>query len=281
MKTEFDRGYTRAPFARLCRDYPGADVYPPRDFRVEWGPVFHRGRLDGSARVLVLGQDPGAHECVVRRILVGEAGQRVQGLLARLGIERSYVMVNAFLYSVYGQGGGERHKNDPAVAAYRNRWLDALLVRTKVEAVLALGKLADHAWSTWKATPAGSSVNVAYQAITHPTYPESAAASGRTKKADAMREMLARWNEALRALAPAIAHPDVRRELVPYGAALDKARDLAGIPARDLPAGLPAWMRSLDAWAARLGPDAESKRATIVIEIPKRHRPWLADERQG
>jgi len=31
---------------------------------------------------------------------VGEAGQRVQGFLSRLGIDRSYVMVNAFLYSV-------------------------------------------------------------------------------------------------------------------------------------------------------------------------------------
>jgi uracil-DNA glycosylase len=52
--------------------------------------VFHRGRLDGSALVLVLGQDPGQHESIARRILVGEAGQRVQGFLHKLGIERSY-----------------------------------------------------------------------------------------------------------------------------------------------------------------------------------------------
>jgi hypothetical protein len=36
-------------------------------------------------------------------------------------------MVNTFVYSVYGQGGGNRHKNNPAIIAYRNRWLDALL----------------------------------------------------------------------------------------------------------------------------------------------------------
>src|SRR4029450_5283104 len=91
-----------APFDVLVADYPGEDVYPSADFRTEWGPIFHRGRLDGSARGLVLGQDAGHPAAISLRILVGEAGQRVQGLLARLGIRRSYVMVNTFLYSVFG-----------------------------------------------------------------------------------------------------------------------------------------------------------------------------------
>ena len=56
-----------------------------------------RGRLDGSARVLVIGQDPAQHEAIARRILIGEAGHRVQGLLAKLGIDHSYTMVNTFL----------------------------------------------------------------------------------------------------------------------------------------------------------------------------------------
>src|SRR6266536_1313305 len=106
MPHPFDPGYSRKPFSTLAAAYPGPDVYPPKDFRVEWGPVFHRGRLDGTARVLVIGQDPGSHESIARRILVGEAGQRIQGFLVKLGIETSYVMVNTFLYSVYGQGGG-------------------------------------------------------------------------------------------------------------------------------------------------------------------------------
>ena len=82
-------GYNEAPFDALVADYPGVDVYPAKDFRVEWGPIFHRGRLDGSARVLLLGQDPATHESISRRILVGEAGQRTQGLLARIGIDTS------------------------------------------------------------------------------------------------------------------------------------------------------------------------------------------------
>jgi hypothetical protein len=59
---------------------PGPEAYPPRDFRVEWGPVFHRGRLDGSARLLVIGQDPGVHEAVVRRILGARPANWNRGL---------------------------------------------------------------------------------------------------------------------------------------------------------------------------------------------------------
>jgi uracil-DNA glycosylase len=78
MSQAFDPGPVSEPFATLARNYPGPDSYDPDRFRVEWGPVFHRGRLDGSARILVLGQDPGQHESIAHRCLVGEAGQRVQ-----------------------------------------------------------------------------------------------------------------------------------------------------------------------------------------------------------
>lgn len=261
MAHDFDPGY-RGRFATLVKSYPGPDVYPPADFRVEWGPVFHRGRLDGSARVLVMGQDPGAHECIARRILVGEAGQRIQGFLARLGITESYVMINAFLISVYGQGGGNRHKNDPAIAAYRNRWLDALLVGKKVEAVVTLGTLARHAFELWKATPKGQGTAIAFQPITHPTYPESSSAAGQMTKSEAMKEMLSNWNTALAALGPKIHTPDVAAPLTPYGTTLT-TQDLVAIPERDLPAGLPGWMRSLDAWAARKGATADEKRGEV------------------
>src|SRR5213080_675320 len=101
MSHAFDPGYPRG-FHPLLRSYPGPETYPPADFRVEWGPIFHRGRLDGSARVLVIGQDPAQHETVARRVLVGEAGRRMQGFLAKLGIIHSYVFINTFLYSVFG-----------------------------------------------------------------------------------------------------------------------------------------------------------------------------------
>jgi hypothetical protein len=89
MARSFDPGYGSEPFRSLVADVPGAPTYPAADFRLEWGLIFHRGRLDGSARVLVLGQDPAQHETILRRILAGEAGHRIQGFLWKLGIERS------------------------------------------------------------------------------------------------------------------------------------------------------------------------------------------------
>jgi uracil-DNA glycosylase len=147
---EFDQGPIAEPFLTLAQDYPGAETCPAQAFRVEWGPVFHRGRLDGSARVVVIGQDPAASEDITRRILVGAAGHRIQGFLAELGINRSYVMVNTFLYSVYGQQGGEQHREDAPIIAYRNSWLAALTSPGQLDAVIALGHLADDAWSKFK-----------------------------------------------------------------------------------------------------------------------------------
>src|SRR5215470_10846270 len=72
MPHTFDPGYGAAPFKGLCETYPDQTVYPFAAFRVEWGPIFHRGRLDGSARLLVIGQDPAQHETAVRRVLIGE-----------------------------------------------------------------------------------------------------------------------------------------------------------------------------------------------------------------
>jgi hypothetical protein len=270
---EFDPGYGAEPYATLVREAPGPEVFPPADFRIEWGPVFHRGRLDGSARVLVVGQDPAAHEAIARRILVGEAGQRVQAFLARLGITGSYVMVNAFLYSVYGQGAGNRHRDDPGIVAYRNRWLDALLGPGGVEVVVAFGGLADGAYRAWQATPAGRGRgDVAYAQVPHPTWPESSSGGDRQRLAAAYRRLLGDWNAALGSLHPRLAHPDVPGELVLFDDQAPPATE--PIPARDLPAGAPGWMRSVQAWAKRSGKTAEDKRATITVTVPAGQRPW-------
>jgi len=272
MTHEFDPGYGRQPFRSLCNEYPGAEIYPIEDFRVEWGPIFHRGRLDGSARLVVIGQDPAAHESIARRCLVGEAGQRVQGFLKRLGLTDSYVMVNTFLYSVYGQGGGSRHAEDPAIAEYRNRWLNAVIT-DDVEGVIAFGQLADQAYQQWAATPHGKSLDPTYVTARHPTYPVSASASGRITKAAATKEMLETWNKALHVLHPAIKHPDVKTSLELYGETLTPEDDQV-IPERDLPAGTPEWMRSLKSWASRVGDNIDDKRATIEVHVPTDFQTW-------
>jgi hypothetical protein len=79
-------------------------------------------------------------------LVIGQAGHRTQGFLAKLGIDRSYVMVNTYVYSVFGQSGGNKHKNNTQIARYRNRWLKAVLEGGLIQAV-ALGSLADNARS--------------------------------------------------------------------------------------------------------------------------------------
>jgi hypothetical protein len=272
MAREFDRGYYRQPYRRLVSDFPTESVYPADSFRVEWGPVFHRGRLDGSARLLVIGQDPATHEAIARRILVGEAGQRAQGLLARLGITRSYVFINTFLYSVYGQGGGARHIDDPLIAKYRNRWINAIVAHQQIEAIITLGQLADTAYTQWKATNKGSASSAAYATVRHPTYPESASHSAQISKAEAFAKLCASWNEMLTALHPLVT-PDLATPLRLYGSTLTVA-DLAPIPSCDMPAGLPEWMSGLAAWAGRTGKTAQLKRATITVTVPTAARTW-------
>jgi uracil-DNA glycosylase len=266
---EFDPGPAFQPFRDLCADYPSTDVYPPADFRTEWGPIFHRGRLDGSARLLVIGQDPAAHETFVRRILVGAAGQRVQGFMAKLGITTSYVMINTFLYSVFGQSGGNKHKADPQIADYRNRWIDAILTTAKIEAVVALGSLADAAWSQFKKAPFGSAhAKPPYAKIMHPT--ADAPRPGQSDTTAVTKQVLATWNAGLATLRPAIKTPDAAADLTNYGEAW-KPENLVQIPPRDYPAGLPQWMHDLDGWAVRGVPPGTppEKRRLLSIVVPE------------
>jgi uracil-DNA glycosylase len=272
MAHDFDPGYGSEPFRTLCADYPDSAVYPATDFRTEWGPLFHRGRLDGSARVLIVGQDPAQHETIARRILIGEAGQRIQGFLAKLGIDRSYLMINTFLYSVYGQGGGNKHKNDPAISAYRNRWIDAAFDSSPIQAVVALGGLADTAWQAWKQTPKGTTTNVVSVHITHPTQPESSSKGNAAKHAAAIKAMLENWNSALAVLKPAVTHPDRTIALSLYGTEFQPG-DVIELPEVDLPPGTPPWMRGVRSWAARLGGTPVLKRANITVTVPSAFRP--------
>jgi hypothetical protein len=268
MAIPFCPGYDREPFKTLVANYPGKDVHPLKDFRVEWGPIFHRGRLDGTARILVIGQDPAQHETVVRRILVGTAGKRAHGFLRRLGFNRSYVLINTFLYSVFGQGGGSRQIKNAAITAYRNQWIKAILDCSPIEAVVTFGGLAKQAWEQWLASAdAASRPALPFEPLTHPTWPESSSKSKAEHDA-AIEKLLAGWNEGLKRLKPKITHPDLSGALSLYGKKfLDT--DLPDLPPDDLPAGLPDWMLSEESWADREGPTSDLKRRTIIMRAPK------------
>lgn len=271
MAHDFDPGYGTDPYAQLCGNYPDESVYPYKDFRCEWGPVFHRGRLDGTARVLVIGQDPAQSETVARRILVGVAGHRFQGFLYKLGIDRSYTMINTFLYSVYGQWSGSKHQQDAAIVSYRNQWIKAILSNNSIDAVITLGAMADASWTTWKQTGDSKAFNPAYATITHPTEPEGASKGSATKETQLMAQMLQNWNAALTALQAQIKHPDSVRKLVPYGSKILPA-EMTEIPEGDFPPGTPAWMRGASPWAYRTGTSTAVKRATITVTVPSAFR---------
>lgn len=255
----FDTGPT-GPFRTLCRAYPDDTVYRGEDgFRSRWGPGFYRGRANGTARLLVIGQDPAQTEAVTRRILSGQAGRRVQGFVEKLGITRSYLMVNAFLYGIYNQEMALPHLHDPQVQEYRDRWLAAALAPGRIEAVVTFGTPAARAWEAFTRSPAGAGTTVVRQRALHPTADKE---GGPISRAD----LLDNWNVALRRLHGELRRPDVSRPLVEYGDDFT-AGDLPEIPSRDLPMGLPAWMRRSDYWAT-LGSPPGPDRANISIEIP-------------
>ncbi len=137
------------------------------------------------------------------------------------------MLVNTFLYSVYGSVNASRRR-DPRLVAYRSRWLDALLVGTQVQAVLTLRTTANEAWQLWKAAPAGQASSVAHAAVAHPTQPESSSKGDKVELAVATKQLLHQVHLQL-PRAPGSTRWKERAKL--YGAVLAAAlgQDLAGL----------------------------------------------------
>lgn len=197
----------------------------PEDFRLQFGPVYYRGRLDGTARVLVVGQDPAANELVGHRAFVGASGQRVQGFLRRIGIRRDYLMVNTFLYPVFGQFFGSlvERTADPDILGFRNRLFERIRDENRIEAVITVGNAARDAVERW---PGIAGLHVRH--ITHPSALDHAT-------------LLENWNAGLADLR-GVVEPEATAEPDPatYGTDWVDA-DHEPIPRRDLPFGVPDW----------------------------------------
>jgi len=228
---EFDPGPTGA-FATHWDNRPNYNAIKAR-FRMNWGPIYYRGRLDGTARVIMIGQDPAADENVARRILVGSAGQRVQGFLRKLGLTKSYVMVNTFLYGLKGQIDAEAKtiSASASIKNWRNQLLD-LLKTGQTQAVIAFGTGAHQVVDLW---PGASGLFVAKPL--HPSFRDDG-------------QLRADWNTWLPQIRPNVT-PDagVTPDTTPYTGTTFKKADLGDIPPRDLPFGVPKWMGTGDmAW---------------------------------
>ena len=254
---EFDKGPTQ-PFARLfaaCPDYGELKQH----FWYDWGPIFYRGRLNGSAKVLCVASDPGATERIAGRTLVGDAGQRVQGFLAKLGLTRSYLCLNAFSYALIpGQANkGDAVLKQPEQLAWRNRVFDRAH-KPALQAIVAFGVQARDAIDLWPGKGATQVVEVP-----HPSSHDEAV-------------LLKRWRAAIVQLRGLVTPDDDGDAGLPNYGNTFRESDHAPIPARDLPFGVPAFLGD-DAWGRTGQPRHRSSvsrpspddRHTLVWIAPK------------
>lgn len=73
-------------------------------FRWFFGPMFYRGRLTSeSVKVFVVGQEGAQDENVSNRSFTGSTGTKMQNFLNSLGITESYLFMNTFVYTIFGQ----------------------------------------------------------------------------------------------------------------------------------------------------------------------------------
>jgi uracil-DNA glycosylase len=156
---EHDPGPTGASgWAELFAETPnyrglGREVVGREAFRWHHGPMFFRGRLDGSAKVVVVGQEGAQDESLSHRSFTGGTGARMQHFLRFLGLDRSYLFLNSFVYPIFGQYTDDLRPlaQDPRspVVKHRNRILDKAVVDGDVRLIVAVGKAAKESVATW------------------------------------------------------------------------------------------------------------------------------------
>jgi uracil-DNA glycosylase len=138
----------------------GRAVLGREAFRWHHGPMFFRGRLDGSARVVLVGQEGAQDESLSHRSFTGGTGARMQYLLRHLGLDRSYLFLNSFVYPIFGQYTADlrplaQDVRSPIVI-HRHRILDKAVVDGDARLVIAVGNAAKESVATWVRAHGGS-----------------------------------------------------------------------------------------------------------------------------
>lgn len=207
-------------------------------FRWHFGPMFYRGRLaDGAVSVLVVGQEGAQDESLAHRGFVGGTGSRLQHLLRFLGITRSYLFLNTFVYPIFGQYGQPlrplaQGPGSPIVQ-HRHELFERVAATGPLRLVIAVGTAAQEAVATWNAMRGGSlPPRVRTVHVVHPG--AAAAGSGAQVRASFARaaEQIGRWVRDDPTWLPA--DPGAARDLTrPY------VLGSAPVPFADLPFGVP------------------------------------------
>jgi uracil-DNA glycosylase len=156
---EHDPGPTMASgWAALFAETPnyrglGLAVLHREAFRWHHGPMFFRGRLDGSAKVVLVGQEGAQDESLSHRSFTGGTGARMQHFLRHHGLDRSYLFLNSFVYPIFGQYTDQLRPlaQDPRspITQHRNRILDKAVVDGDARLVVAVGRAAKESIATW------------------------------------------------------------------------------------------------------------------------------------
>ena len=232
MAIEFDRGPT-ASLAKLFMEHP--DYTPVKDlFWFHWGPVFYRGRLDKSAKILCVASDPGPTERIAGRSLIGNAGQRVQGFLAKIGITTSYVCLNGLIYSLHPSrlSDGLQLLSDPVHTSWRNKVFQKT-TGSRLQAIVAFGEVAKKAVDLWT----GKGNTPVFETF-HPSY-----------RFDETR-LTTDWNRVITALRGIVTKdPDGNNSLPLYGNRIQES-DYSPIPRRDFPFGTAPFLGD-ESWLRR------------------------------
>jgi hypothetical protein len=146
-------------WSRLFAETPnyrgfGKALSGSEEFRWHFGPMFYRGRLgDHQVKVLVIGQEGAQDESLSHRSFTGGTGARMQHLLAHLGIDRSYLFLNTFVYPIFGQYNGllptiAQHPASP-IARHRTEILDYAAERNDLQLAIAVGRAAKESLASW------------------------------------------------------------------------------------------------------------------------------------
>jgi hypothetical protein len=235
-------------FLATVPDYKAA-VGDSSTFWYAFGPILYRGRLDGTARVLGIASDPGPTECLpfVRRTLVGDSGQKTQGLLSRLGLTRSYVLVNAFAVALHPSKavkGRQLLQSNAALKTWRNAFYDRLLAGHQLQAIVAFGENAQLAYDVW----AASNPAVAQVPVLKVAHPAAVDRSGSGNDA-----ALKGWIQAVTTLRGLVSpDPDGDAGVPNFGSYFTEA-DYVRVPRWDLPAVAPLYVGD-DSWGRAANP---------------------------
>lgn len=261
-------------------------------FRWIFGPMWYRGRLDkNQVKVFIIGQEGAQDENVSNRSFTGSTGTRMQKFLNYLGIDRSYLFMNTFVYTITGQYSlfGEDAQNakkleeqkrllwlaqneDSVVVQHRHKLFDYMLEQNEdsLSLVIGVGTAGKDSAATWVkshggkcsssqlskgyCTGTGKLKNVRVIGVSHP-----GAASARNGGDDAGARLRVDFNRKAQIVADLIKNKEIKLDTDP-----EMKRDFskefrygyAAIPHRDFAFGTPWVMGNEGTTSNRRGQDS-------------------------